>query len=58
MSKGFYASDIQDLISQVSKLPLKDQKQLAESILCRLWEKGWNVQWEDAELLVTKTEEL
>lgn len=58
MRKGFYASDIQDLIGQVSVLSLKDQKQLAESILYRLYEKGWEVQWDDAELLVTKTEEL
>ena len=48
-----------DLVDGVSKLPLKDQKDLAEDILKRFYEKGWYVSLDiDSSLRVTKTEEL
>lgn len=48
-----------DLVDGVSKLPLKDQKDLAQDILMRFYEKGWDVSLDiDYSLRVTKTEEL
>ena len=61
MSKdqGCYIDSFDDLLDHVIRLPLKDQKDLAEDILRRLEEKGYDVIYHGCgELQAIKTESL
>jgi hypothetical protein len=54
----FTVSSFEELCDNVIRIPLKDQKDLAEDILRRLEEDGWDTYWDQANLVATKTEEL
>ena len=56
--QGAFISDFNDLLGHVSRLPLKDQKDLAEDILRRLTEGHWECYWDSYNLSVSKTESL
>lgn len=56
--QGAYIDGFDDLLDHVSRLPVKDQKDLAEGILRRLSQGGWECQWDDYNLKATKTETL
>jgi len=54
----FCVSSFEDLCDNITRISEKDQKDLAEDILTRLEEKGWEVQWASPNLICVKTEEL
>ena len=56
--QGAFISDFDDLLGHVARLPLKDQKDLAEDILRRLTEGHWECDWDGYYLSVSKTESL
>ena len=56
--QGAFIGDFDDLLGHVSRLPLKDQKDLAEDILRRLTEGHWECHWDSYSLSVSKTESL
>ena len=47
-----------DLVDAIKNLPLKDQKDIAEDILCRLEQNGYECNWFNPDLSATKTEQL
>lgn len=53
-----YVTSVEEVDDLLSNLPLKDQKDLAEDILIRLYEKGYDVVWDYGTLTASKTEEL
>ena len=53
-----FTSSFDDLLDHVRRLHTKDQKDLAEDILQRLTEEGWECHWDSLYLSATKTEAL
>jgi len=54
----FCVSSYDQLVDAVFNLPLKDQKDLAEDILRKFDEKGWDVEWASPDLMIFKTEKI